>query len=437
MILKGLVVFLKKQRGNCKLVSLECSRFKKLRLFLTIAYFLLRENRNRRLSGSPAQAWGDISFFRVRQKDRISYADTVSGSNLLLPLYNFVMEKRNANVKKWEAYFKSIGLPNSIISAYIEYITPILEKKIPIIFEISHLGKLLQRQESYITSVAFCSKKHYRTFKIPKKTGGFREISSPYPSLLQCQYWIYDNILSKVPIHGAAQAYTTKKSIITNANLHVGHNAFLKMDLKDFYPSIKRSRIVNFFKSIGYAENVAFFLASLCCKDKCLPQGAPTSPALSNIIAYHLDVRLSKLSEKIGLIYTRYADDLAFSGAEIPSNFIKYVEKIINEEGFEVNHKKTFFQKHARKRILTGISISENTIKVPKEYKRKLRQEIYYIFKYGVFSHMNKNNIKNPYYLKSIAGKINFWLSVEPENEFAKEAKVKVGALIEKFKLNS
>lgn len=359
--------------------------------------------------------------------------DTITESNLFLPLL-FFMKKSKDFIKSWEKFFKSIGLPEVMISEYVSYIVPLIEKDLPIIFEINHLSKLLGRKQSYLTSVAFGSEKHYRTFEIPKKSGGVRIISSPYPALLECQYWIYNNILSKVQVHNSAQAYVSDRSIITNAKIHIGNKLFLKIDLKDFYSSIKRPRIVWAFRALGYAENVSFLLASLCCKEQCLPQGAPTSPVLSNIISYHLDVRLSNLSKKLGIVYSRYADDMAFSGDNFTPHIIRYIEKIINAEGFEINHKKTIFQIGEGKRILTGISIAEDVIKIPREYKRKLRQEVHYIFQHGVISHMNKTKIKNPYYLKSISGKLGFWISVEPNNTFAKAARLKINEMIEKYK---
>ena len=247
-----------------------------------------------------------------------------------------------------------------------------------------------------------------------------RIISSPYPALLECQYWIYNNILKKIKIHPAAQGFTFNKSILTNATIHLNQDHFLKIDLKDFFPTIKINRVIAIFKSLGYNDRVAFYLASICCLNKELPQGAPTSPIISNIIARGLDKRLLSLSKKFQLKYSRYADDLAFSGHVIPVKYIDYVTNIIEDCGFAVNNKKTFLQHSKGKRILTGISIAEEKMKLPKDYKRKLKQEIFYINTYGILSHMRNQKIKNPAYLQSIIGKLRFWLSVEPNNRYAR-----------------
>ena len=143
---------------------------------------------------------------------------------------------------------------------------------------------------------------------------------------------------------------------------------------------------------------------------------------LSNIIARSLDNRLMRFAKKNNLRYTRYADDLAFSGESIPVKYIEYITGIINECGFIVNNNKTILQHESNKRILTGISISGDFIKVPREYKRNLKLEIHFIRKYGLLGHMRKHKIKNPNYLSSIIGKIHFWLSVEPNNSFAIQA---------------
>jgi hypothetical protein len=143
---------------------------------------------------------------------------------------------------------------------------------------------------------------------------------------------------------------------------------------------------------------------------------------LSNIVAITLDKRLMAFAKKYNLKYTRYADDLAFSGESIPVKFIEYITRIINSCGFTVNEKKTILNIERNKRIITGISIADKEIKVPRKYKRKLKGEIHCIRKYGITTHIRRKKIKNPNYLYSIVGKIHFWLSVEPNNSFARKA---------------
>lgn len=322
----------------------------------------------------------------------------------------------------WKKGFEKSGIKPEVEEEYILYIKPLLKNDVPIIFDFNHLCLLLGRNQAYLASVINSNISHYREFEIPKRSGGKRTISAPYPALLECQSWIYINILAKVKIHSSAHGFTFNKSIISNSKVHVGQNHFLKIDLKDFFPSITINQVITIFKSLGYTHKVSFYLASMCCYGDVLPQGAPTSPMLSNIVAKTLDNRLIKYAKKFNLRYTRYADDLAFSGESIPFKHIEYITKIINSCGFIVNEKKTLLQQEKHKRIVTGISIAQNEIKVPREYKRKLKLEIHFIRKYGIFGHIRKNKIKNPDYLLSIIGKIHFWLSVEPDNKYARQA---------------
>lgn len=334
------------------------------------------------------------------------------------------MTKRKV-ISYWKSNFEKSGLKSELVETYIKYITPLVEKDVPIIFDFNHLCLLLGRNKRYLASVINSNTNHYRDFKIPKRSGGTRQISAPYPALLDCQNWIYQNILKKIEIHPAAQGFTHKKSIITNAAIHLNQNHFLKIDLKDFFPSIKINKVITVFNSLGYSNKVSYYLASICCFGDELPQGAPTSPILSNIISKTLDNRLANFSKKLDLKYTRYADDLAFSGKEIPSKYIQYISQIVESCDYTINNKKTILQQDKGKRIITGISIADKKLQVPKEYKRKLKQEIHFIIKFGIVSHIRKLKIKNPHYELTILGKIRFWLSVEPDNKFAKDALAK------------
>lgn len=330
----------------------------------------------------------------------------------------------------WRLNFQRAGILPELIDEYIDYIEILLKNNVPIIFDFKHLCLLLGRNEFYIASVINSSNNHYREFQIPKRNGGKRTIKAPYPTLLECQRWIHNNILKKAKIHSSAHGFTLKKSIITHAKVHVNKEQLLKIDLKDFFSSIEINSVINVFKEFGYSHKVSFYLASMCCLDNALPQGAPTSPMLSNIVAKSMDNRLLQYARRFNFNYSRYADDLAFSGSNIPAIHIKYISNILNSCGFTVNNSKTILYKFKRKRILTGISIADSEIKIPRSYKSKLRQEIHYIRKYGLESHMKKNKIRKSNYLHCILGKISFWLSVEPDNKFAMQARIDLEQMI-------
>ena len=326
------------------------------------------------------------------------------------------------SLDKFENFYIDNAISEELKLHYIDYSKILKQKNVPVIFDFEHLKLSLGVSSKFLAGVVNSSSSFYRKFNIPKKRGGSRVITAPFSSLLKCQKWIYIHILKDIHIHPCAHGFTSDKSIITNAKVHLNQKEFLKVDLKDFFPSITITQVINIFKSIGYNHQVSFYLASICCYENHLPQGAPTSPVLSNIIAITLDNRISALARKINLNYTRYADDLAFSGDVINIRHLEYIKNIIQECGFSINEKKTLLQKEKTKRILTGISIANNEIKVPKDYKRKLKQEVHFIRKFGIEDYVAKNNISAKDYLKIILGKLNFWLAVEPKNHFAVQA---------------
>lgn len=332
------------------------------------------------------------------------------------------LPKSNPGSNYWRKYFQSLGLQDDLIEIYIEYVERMLRAGLPIVFEFNHLAMLLGRTPEYLASAINCPVKHYRVFNIPKRKGGSREISAPYPALLECQQWINNNILAKIKPHSSAQGFIKNKSIINNAKPHLSQSCLLKVDIKDFFPTISFRRVMKIFQNLGYPQNISFYLSSLCCLNGALPQGAATSPSLSNIVLRRLDKRLSGISKKSELNYTRYADDMTFSGKQISGSFLKLIEKIINEEGFAVNNEKTRLSRGNGKKIVTGLSVHGDELTIPNPYKREIKQEVYYILKYGLFSHLSKKKIKDPFYIDSLLGKLAFWKWVEPDNAFANNA---------------
>lgn len=331
----------------------------------------------------------------------------------------FQIHARMNKSESWKRQYTGIGLKKRLINAYTHYIDSIDTTKYPIIFEFNHLSKLLGMTPAYLASVINSTENHYRIFSIPKRNKKeVREIQAPYPALLECQKWINRSILSNIPIHSAAHGYISKKSIKTNAKEHLAQKSLLKIDLKNFFPSININRVINVFQRCGYADNVSFYLARICCYDNRLPQGAATSPYLSNVIAFTLDKRLHNMAEKLNLNYTRYADDLSFSGDKITWKAVDYISRIAEDCGFEINTSKTLLISKQNKKIVTGLSVSGDQVKIPKKYKRKLRQELHFIMSYGYLSHISNRKIRNPYYLDSVYGKYTFWKSIEPDNLF-------------------
>ncbi|GAB6841019.1 retron-type reverse transcriptase [Methylorubrum rhodinum] len=241
---------------------------------------------------------------------------------------------------------------------------------------------------------ALATVSHYRRFTIPKKTGGTRLISAPMPRLKRAQYWVLDALLAHAPVHESAHGFVPGRSIVTNASAHVGRDVVVNLDLKDFFPTLDYRRVKGKFRGLGYAEPVATVLALLCTEPdtddieidgqrlhaargpRRLPQGAPTSPALTNLICIRLDRRLTGLARNLGFTYTRYADDLTFSAsgtaAEKVGPLLKYVGEIVAAEGFTVHPDKTRVMRRGRHQEVTGLTVNER-VAVPRETLRRFR----------------------------------------------------------------
>ena len=161
----------------------------------------------------------------------------------------------------------------------------------------------------------FCGgqKYFYRRYTIPKSNGKRREILQPCKDLKALQSWILRNILDRLAPTPYATAYVKDKNLLHNVSPHSANRYFLCLDLEDFFPSISDGRVANIFRLIGYSWRAAFFLSALCTCDGGLPQGAVTSPALSNLVAAKLDRRIAGFTSRRNIVYTRYADDITLS----------------------------------------------------------------------------------------------------------------------------
>lgn len=275
-------------------------------------------------------------------------------------------------------------------------------------------------EEKQLREILLNISKQYNQFKIGKRSGGFRTISAPGKELLSIQKTIYQRALIPVNLHPAATGFRHKISILDNAKPHLGKADMLKTDIVDFFGSIKYNTVVYAFEKIGYPTNISEVLAELCCLRLSLPQGAPTSPALSNIVAYEMDQKLTNLAAKHSLSYTRYADDLTFSGESINSDRLaSAISKSISEFGFYLKQKKTRFLSKGKRKIVTGISISSGEkLTIPRCKKREIKQAVYYILTKGLAEHQKYISSTDPVYLKRIIGYLHFWHSVEPDNRY-------------------
>ena len=280
--------------------------------------------------------------------------------------------------------------------------------------EIPELEKILYSDVYY----------RYKKFRIRKRSGGRREIAQPRKELMSIQKTIYNRILSQVNIHPAATGFRKGMSIINNVKLHLGKDDIIKTDIVNFFGFIRQERVTNAFEEIGYPTNISKVLAELCCLNGRLPQGAPTSPALSNIISYEMDKKLTSLSHKYLLSYTRYADDLTFSGNRVnPELILPDIKKAVNEEGFFLKQKKTRYISKNKRKLITGISISSGKkLTIPKAKKREIRKNVYFILTKGLEEHQKFIQSTDPVYLKRLICYLSFWKMVEPDNKYVSDS---------------
>jgi retron-type reverse transcriptase len=275
---------------------------------------------------------------------------------------------------------------------------------------------------------------HYIRFKIPKKTGGERLISAPMPRLKNAQHWILANILEKLELHDAAHGFRCDRSIVSNAQPHVGAEVIINFDLKDFFPSISYKRVKGLFQSFGYSEAAATIFGLLCTQaaveeveldgktyyvaitDRHLPQGSPASPAITNLLCRRLDRRLTGMAEQLGFVYTRYADDLTFSasGDSLRNicNILRRTESIVAHEGFTINEQKTRILRGKSSQLeVTGVVVNER-LNLSKNELKRFRATLYQIEKDGP---EGKNWGNSSDVMASIQGFANFVAMVNPE----------------------
>lgn len=337
---------------------------------------------------------------------------------------------------------KEEGHSDEFITETLAYAEQLEAKNLPVIFSTSHLSMLMGIELHTMNYILKNRRSQYKNYEIKKRKGGTRQISSPHATLKNIQQWINKNILQVIPIHEEAYGFCQKKSIVDNAQKHISSDYIFNVDLLKFFDTITEERVFGIFQSFGYHPNLAVDLAKLCtsylnqdyvdsfdnvCRDKfkkivnkaVLPQGAPTSPTLSNIIARRLDKRLLGYALNNNLQYSRYADDITFSGIGEKSLKMSVISKIIQEEGFEINKSKIrYFGKSSNKHMVTGLIVSDK-IRIPKKFKKEVERHLYFCIKYGVESHIKsleeRTGYKKGYFNEWIKGKICFINMVEPQ----------------------
>jgi len=316
---------------------------------------------------------------------------------------------------------------------------------LPVFAGVSELGAAMKVPLNELRFLAYDQRvsriSHYHRFKVAKKTGGFREISAPAPRLKAAQYWILEQLLEKVLLHEAAHGFVLQRSIVSNARPHVGAQVVINMDLKDFFPSISYRRVKGVFMALGYSEQLATIFGLICTEpqtdevrldgqlyhvtkqERHLPQGAPTSPAITNILCWGLDRRLEGMVKALGWTYTRYADDLTFSkkgsDARDVNRILWQARQIVENEGFTLHPDKIKVMHKGSRQEVTGVVVNEKP-NVSRAKLKQFRAVLHRIETQGAgAAAFGKGQI-----LESIQGFANYVLMVNPEKGGALKSKV-------------
>lgn len=301
----------------------------------------------------------------------------------------------------------------------------------PFIYDADQLSRFFMLGKKDLFSLLKNIDAAYRPILLQKKNGKSRQIYAPNDRLKHCQKRILQDILTKLPVSEYATAYRKGGTLLKNTAPHVGKRYILKLDITDFFGSICFEQVYSAAFHTGYyPKQVGVMLTKLCCRKNALPQGAPTSPALSNLVMRNFDNSIGKWCKKRGIAYTRYCDDMTFS-ADAPLFAVYQKAKgMLNEMGFSLNERKTHFLTDAGRQSVTGLTVNEK-VAVPRGYKQALRQEIYYALKFGAAEsilHADRkvfmtDDVPNPEaYCNSLLGRVGFVLQIEPGNTWFQTA---------------
>ncbi len=268
---------------------------------------------------------------------------------------------------------------------------------------------------------------HYHYLIKKKKTKGIRVIEAPKQNLKAVQRQIHHDIISKLQSHTDAFGFVKGRNCLQAASRHVGEDVVVCFDLRDFFPSIGAGRIFGLFRCLGYPHEVAQYLTALCTtstpprilerlnfddrssyRKPHLPQGSPVSPALANHVSFTLDRRLSALANSLGAHYSRYADDLSFSGDKhIVGSLLRIVPQIVRDEGFAINRAKTRLMSNTSRQMVTGVVVNER-LNIDRKLFDHLKAVIHACGK------PDDTRLLNPVFRASLLGKINWVEAVNP-----------------------
>lgn len=283
---------------------------------------------------------------------------------------------------------------------------PLRNFGLPVISSLEDFASSTRFSVSFIKYFLFETDSHYKVFSLPKKSGGRRIIAQPSRKLKAIQSWILRNILDKLSSSDNSKGFEKGDSILFNALPHSGASYILSIDIENFFPSITANKVHSVFRSLGYNPEVCKILTIFCTYKGRLPQGAPTSPKLANLVCQQLDARIQGYVGPRGIIYTRYADDLTCS-----SNTVRKLENtrdiiglITVSEGLKINKFKTKIMGSCSRKSVTGLVVTNDGVGIGRYMYREIRAQIHHLF------------AKNEGDLNNLKGRLSYIYSVDKRN---------------------
>lgn len=334
-----------------------------------------------------------------------------------------------------------LGVEESALRKATYYTSRLLSKNAYPVLTLNHLSLLTGASYHYLREVVQRSRDPYESIEISQRSGKLRAISAPEPIIHEVQRWILDNILDSFQEHQSSFAYSKGKSIVQCAALHRGANWILKIDLHDFFGTIKESAVYKVFKEIGFPSLLSFELARICTRAESalsvrrssdcyrirsysvssqgkLPQGSATSGKLANAVAYKLDEILTSLALSEGLVYTRYSDDMVFSSHDDFSrgrvvDLLRKVTGVIHSQGFIVHRNKTRIISPGARKIILGLLVNDDVRLLP-EHRRRIESHLRGCEKFGLGKHVAHRGFESVFsFVNHLDGWIAFALGVE------------------------
>jgi hypothetical protein len=271
---------------------------------------------------------------------------------------------------------------------------------------------------SFLTQLSLSSAQYYDEFEKKKADGSTRVIRASTGTLKQVQRWILDHFLNTCMLPDYLHGCIPGRSIATNAEAHIGQDIVVNIDISDFFGSISPEMVARTYKSLGMNAEMIEAFVRLTTHKGSLPQGAPTSPMVANLVALPMDNHLINLPEfyflKTKIAYTRYVDDISISGPNKLEAFIPKIIGAIENSGFRVNQRKLSIKKPSSRQMVTGFVVN-NKSNPPRGFVRKIRQELYYCKKYGIKGHCQRISVDPDVFIKRLRGRIGFVNMVQPD----------------------